>query len=165
MGISDYLRTRHIPFQTLLHEPATPATKLARSVHVPGRHVAKAVLVKTETSYVLAVVPATHRIDLVRLGEVIDEPALRLATEDELERVFNDCERGALPPFGRLYGVQTVVDNSLTEGAEFVFEGNLRHEGVRMRFRDYEAIEAPLCASFATAIQPPRPRTSQRQAG
>jgi Ala-tRNA(Pro) deacylase len=165
MCISDFLRSRRIPFETLLHEPAPSATKLARSVHVPGRHVAKAVLVKTGEEFVLAVLPSTHRIDLDRLAGVLGASALRLATEDEVERVFNDCERGALPPFGRLYGLRTVVDASLSGGAEFVFEGNWRHEGVRMRFRDYEAVEGPQRARFAKAIAPRQSRPSAGHAG
>jgi Ala-tRNA(Pro) deacylase len=165
MCISDYLRSRHIPFQTLLHQPTPSATKLAQSVHVPGRQVAKSVLLKTADRYVLAVLPSTHRIDVPQLSLVLDSPELRLATEDEVERVFNDCERGALPPFGRLYGLKTVVDASLAGGAEIVIEGNLRHQGVRMRYRDFEAIEAPLRARFATEIAPRRRRTSHRRAG
>src|SRR5438309_7736409 len=98
MCISDFLRSQRVPFETLLHEPAPSATRLARSVHVPGRHVAKAVLVKTVEEFVLAVLPSTHRIELERLASVLGTSALRLATEDEVEGVFNDCERGALPP-------------------------------------------------------------------
>jgi Ala-tRNA(Pro) deacylase len=69
-----------------------------------------------------------------------------------------------LPPFGRLYGLTTVLDASLSGGAEIVFVGNTRHEGVRMRFRDYEAIEAPIKARFAYPIATRRPR-SPRKAG
>lgn len=156
MGISDYLRSRDVAFETLLHEPVPSAAKLARSVHVSGRRVAKTVLVKAGPTYILTVLPATHRIDLPRLAMILEEPDVRLATEDEMEALFTDCERGALPPFGRLYGMRTLVDTALTEGPELVFEGNLHHQGVRMRFCDYEAIEEPLYASFATEISPRR---------
>jgi Ala-tRNA(Pro) deacylase len=165
MCISDYLRSRHISFETLLHQPSPSATKLAQSVHVSGRHVAKSVLLRAGEKYVLAVLPATHRIDLPRLAYVLDYRDLRLASEDEVEHVFNDCERGALPPFGRLYGLRTVVDASLAGGAEIVIEGNLRHQGVRMRYRDFEAIELPLRARFASEIAPRRRRSSHRRAG
>jgi Ala-tRNA(Pro) deacylase len=165
MCISDYLRSRRISFETLLHQPTPSATKLAQSVHVPGRQVAKSVLLRSASCYVLAVLPATHRVDLHRLALVLDCPELRLATEDEVEHVFNDCERGALPPFGRLYGLKTVVDASLASGAEIVIEGNLRHQGVRMRYSDFEAIEAPVRARFASEIAPRRRRPSHRRAG
>jgi Ala-tRNA(Pro) deacylase len=165
MCISDYLRCRRIPFETFLHQPAPSATKLARNAHVPGRLVAKAVLLRAGGGYTLAVLPSTHRIDLPRLAEILEEPELRLATEDEIEHVFIDCERGALPPFGRLYGLTTVVDASLAGGSDIVFEGNLRHQGLRMRYRDYEAIEAPIRARFASPISPRRQRPSSHRDG
>jgi Ala-tRNA(Pro) deacylase len=114
---------------------------------------------------VLAVLPATARIDLDRLAEVLDGRAVRIATEDEVERIFADCERGALPPFGRLYGLTTVVDTSLAGGSEIVFVANARHEGVRMRYLDYEAIEAPVQARFAMTTVPRSPRPTHRRAG
>jgi len=165
MGVSEYLRSRHIPFEMILHQPAPSATKLAQSVHVSGRHVAKTVLVKAEYGYALAVVASTHRVDLRRLAAVLDVAEVRLASEDEVERVFNDCERGALPPFGRLYGLKTFVDASLAGDAQIVFEGNVRHQGVRMRLSDFEAIEAPTRARFAAPIAPRQRRPSHRQAG
>src|SRR3954470_8911997 len=111
MRIHDYLQSRHVWFQTVLHRPVPTASKLAQSLHVPGRQVAKAVLVRADGAYVLAVLPASARIDLARLSQVLDGAQVSLASEDELEKVFGDCERGASPPFGRLYGLRTVVDS------------------------------------------------------
>lgn len=156
MGIRDYLQSRHVWFQTMLHPPSPSASKLAQSLHVPGRQVAKAVLVRAGGSYALAVLPSTARIDLSRLSQAFDGEPVSLATEDEMERVFGDCERGALPPFGRLYGLRTVVDCSLAGGAEIVCVGNTRHEGVRLRYRDYEALESPARARFAVNPSPRR---------
>ena len=165
MCIFDYLQSRHVWYESLLHPPAPTASRLAQTVHVPGRFVAKGVLVKAGSSYVLAVLPATARIDLDRLGRVLDAREIRIATEDEVERVFGDCERGALPPFGRLYGLTTLVDARLAEADDIVFEGNTRHEGLRMSYRDFEALEAPIRARFAATIAPRRPRLSHRRAG
>jgi Ala-tRNA(Pro) deacylase len=165
MSICDYLQGRRVWFETLLHRPVSSATKFAQSLHIPGRLVAKGVLVRSRTGFVLAVLPATSRIDLDRLGEVLNDRELTLATEDELEQIFGDCERGALPPFGRLYGLTTVVDSSLAGGSEIVFVANTRHEAVRMRYRDYEELEAPIRARFAIAITPRQRRGHQRRAG
>lgn len=165
MYIRDYLQSRHVWFETLLHAPAPSATKLAHQVHVPGHCVAKGVLVRVGGAYALAVLPATSRIDLGRLAQVVSQREVEIATEDEVLRVFGDCERGALPPFGRLYGLTTFVDASLAGGAEIVFVGNTRHEGVRMRYRDYEALEAPIRARFALTTAPRRRRQSHRRAG
>jgi Ala-tRNA(Pro) deacylase len=163
MFIREYLTSQHVPFEVLLHRPVASATRLAQSVHVPGRSVAKVVIVRVGDRTVLAVLPATHRIDLGRLSEHLGGNA-RLATPDELADLFADCEPGALPPFGRLYGLETVVDMSLSGGALIVFEANTRFEGVRMKYDDYEAIERPTLARFASAIDPKR-TSSDRKAG
>lgn len=178
MCIREYLRGRSVPFTLLLHPPAPTASQLAQSMRVPGQQVAKAVLVRIvpdveppaaaeAVDYVLAVLPATHRVELARLAAVLGLPvrAVRIASEDEVERVFQDCERGALPPFGHLYGLTTVVDTSLAAGPEIVVEGNLRHEGLRIRYRDYEAVVAPTIARFATPTTPRRRGSIERQAG
>ncbi len=165
MYIRDYLQSRHVWFETLLHPPVPSATKLARAIHVPGHSVAKGVLVRGDGNYALAVLPATARIDLNRLAQILSAPAVEIATEDEVEHVFGDCERGALPPFGRLYGLTTFVDASLAGGSEIVFVGNTRHEGMRMRYRDYVALEDPIRARFAATTTPKRRRPTDRQAG
>ena len=165
MCIRDFLQSRQVWFETMLHAPAPTASKMAQAVHVSGHRVAKGVLIKAGGSYLLAVLPATARIDLERLRQIVRGPEVRIATEDEVEQVFGDCERGALPPFGRLYGLTTLVDSSLSGGSEIVFVGNTRHEGVRMRYRDYEAIEGPIRTRFASETSPPRPRSTRRRAG
>lgn len=164
MCIRDYLRDHLVRFEVLLHRPAPSAARMAETVHVPGRTVAKGVLIKAAGSYVLAVLPATHRIDLDRLGVILGVDDSRIASESEVMAIFDDCERGAIPPFGRLYGLTTIVDTTLAGGADIVFVANSRHEGVRMRFRDYEAIEAPMRGRFASMISPRR-RAPHRRAG
>jgi len=154
MSIVEYLSSRHVRFETLLHRPASAATKLAQSVHVPGRGVAKTVLVKAGEKYYLAVLPATSRIDLERLGQVLGIPAssVSLAAQNDIGRFFADCEPGVIPPFGRLYGLTTLVDTSLSGSAEIVVPANQRHLGLRIRYRDFEAVELPHRARFALPI-------------
>jgi Ala-tRNA(Pro) deacylase len=154
----DFLRSRRVWFEAVLHSPASSSTKRAHSVHVPGRRVAKTVLVKAGDRFVLAVLPSTSRIDLERLGAILGSSAaeVRLATTDELIGLFTDCEPGVVPPFGRLYDIDTVFESSLAEVDEMVFGGNMRHEGLRMRSSDYIAIETPLIGSFAAPIAPQR---------
>ncbi len=164
MCIRDHLKNRLVRFEFLLHRPAPSATRMAETVHLPGRIVAKAVLVCSGGVFALAVLPSTHRIDLDRLATTLGVEDLRIATEAEVMAIFDDCERGALPPFGRLYGLTTVVDPSLAGGSDIVFVANSRHEGVRMRFSDYEAVEAPMRGRFASMISPRRKR-DRRKAG
>ncbi len=150
MSIQDYLRASNIRFEVLLHRPESTATRRAKSIHVAGRSVAKGVLLTCDRGYVLAVLPATHRIDLQRLARLLSVERVLLALEDELELVFHDCQRGAVPAFGRMYGLQTIVDANLVRGAEIVVDGNTRHEGLRIRYRDFEKLEQPLRGRFAS---------------
>ena len=129
MGIRNFLLARSVRFEVLLHAPSQSSAHLAGSVHVPGRSVAKAVLVKAGEVFALAVLPSTHRVDTGRLAEVLGVSTVRIATECEVEEVFDDCEPGALPPFGRLYGLQTVVDASLSGSSEVVFVANTGTKG------------------------------------
>jgi Ala-tRNA(Pro) deacylase len=165
MGIRDYLNSRHVAFEVMLHRPAPCASRFAQSLHVPGDRVAKSVLLGAGEGYVLAVLPATHRIDFDRLTAALGVGDLRMADENEIEHVFYDCERGSVPPFGRLYGLTTIIDASLAGGAEIVFEGNMRHEGLRMRYRDYETLEGPVRARFASVAEPKRRKAPHRRAG
>lgn len=154
----DFLLSRQVWFEPVLHSPASSSTQRAHCMHVPGRHVAKTVLVKAGAGFVLVVLPSTSQIDLARLSELIGRPAaeVRLATADELVNLFTDCQPGVVPPFGRLYDLDTVFDSSLIGVAELVFGGNTRHEGLRMRSADYIAIEEPRIGSFAVPITPSR---------
>lgn len=156
MMIRSYLQEHAVDFDFLLHRPAHSAAHLAGTLHVEGRSVAKGVLVRADDSFVLAVVPATHRIDLNRLAMALGAHDVRIAPESEVERIFNDCEPGALPPFGRLYGLTTILDTDLADRTELTFVANLCHEGVRMRLTDYRALEAPLAGHFSEALRPDR---------
>ena len=166
MSIREFLRTSGVPFRLLLHRPAPSAERLAHHLHIPGAWVAKAVLVRGDSGDLLAVLPATHRVDLTALARLLGLPSdsLRIASEAEVMATFTDCEPGAVPPFGHLYGLPTFVDARLAEAPEIVVEANTRHEGIRLRYRDFEAVEAPRLARFAVSIAPRR-RPSPRRAG
>jgi Ala-tRNA(Pro) deacylase len=165
MYVLDFLRNQGVWFEPLLHQPASSSTKRARSVHVPGRRVAKAVLIKTGDSYLVAVLPSTSRIDLGRLSEVVGARVsdLRLATPDEVFAIFPDCEPGVVPPFGRLYGLKTIVDSGLAESAEIVTVANTRHEGLRMHFHDFQTLEQPVGASFSRPLSQQSDKTMANQ--
>lgn len=161
MSIHSYLQSSRVSFATFLQRPAATSSRRARSVHLPGRMVAKGVLVQAGERYLLAVLSSTERIDLARLSEVLGGLPARLADEDEVARVFGDCERGAVPPFGRAYGLPTLLESGLTTVAELVCVGNQRHEGIRLSLADYESIEGPLRARFAATDR----RERRRRAG
>ena len=165
MYVLDFLRSHGVWFEALLHRPASSSAKRAGSVHVPGRRVAKTVLVKANDTFMLLVLPSTSRIDLSRLSDVVGAPLaqVRLATPDELFELFPDCEPGVVPAFGRLYGLTTFVDSGLADSAEIVVAANTRHEGLRMLFHDFQRLEEPIRASFTRPLAPDPERSSSAQ--
>ena len=149
MRLDEFLSSRQVPFTRLPHRPAYTANRVAQTLHVPGNEMAKSVLVRTGHGHALAVLPSTYQVDLELLRRDLGEEQVGLATEDEVARAFPDCERGAVPPFGSIYNLPTVVDESLTADEEIVFEGQSHEEAIRMTFRDYVAVEHPRLGHFA----------------
>jgi Ala-tRNA(Pro) deacylase len=149
MKLDEFLDSRHVAFERLRHRAAYSANRVAQALHTPGKEFAKSVLLRTPGGYALAVLPATHRVDLECARRDLGEERVEMASEDEMERIFPDCERGALPPFGSLYQLPTIVDESLAEDEEIVFEGQTHEDAIRMAYRDYEAVEHPRHGHFA----------------
>lgn len=160
--IRDYLNGQRVRFEVVLHPPVPSAARLAGSARVPGRSVAKSVLLKAGPDLLLAVLPSTHRIDFDQLRRELSMSDVELAGAEVLERVFHDCQPGALPALGRPYGVRTVLDASMRGAGEILFGGNTQVEGVRMRLADYEKIESPSHARFAEPITPRQARRVRR---
>jgi len=116
---------------------------------VKGQELAKAVMVKTDGSFIMTVLPATGRIDFQKLKDFLGKKDVRLASEDEFRGLFPDCETGAEPPFGNLYNVDTVVDAALTHDEEIFFNAGSHYEAVEMRYKDYEELVKPKIADFS----------------
>jgi Ala-tRNA(Pro) deacylase len=142
MRVPDFLLEQRVPFETLLHPPAFTAQKRARFLHLPGREVAKAILLHGPGGYVLAVLPATHYVDTERVAQALGGPT-RLADDDEIARVFRDCEWGVVPPFGRLYGLPVLLDDDIAPDTLMVVETTSQAEAVRLLCRDFERLERP----------------------
>jgi Ala-tRNA(Pro) deacylase len=149
MKVDELLSSRHIPFERLRHRPAYTANRAAQVLHVPGKQMAKSVLLRTGQGYAVAVLPATHQIDLDQIRQCLADEGVEMATEGDMEQVFPDCEKGAVPPFGSFYHLRTIVEEALAEDEEIVFDAQSHDEAIRMAYRDYEAVEHPLKAHFA----------------
>ena len=119
--LTNYLHTQDISYDLLHHPHTATSMEAAQAAHVPGDWVAKTVLLEDDDGYVMAVLPASHRIDLGELHRHLNR-RLGLAAESELSGLFKDCELGAVPPIGRAYGIETIVDDSLAEQAEVYFD-------------------------------------------
>ena len=112
------------------------------SLHVSGARVGKSVLLVGPTGPLLAVLPATHQVDLQGLERALGGP-VRLATNREMSEVFGDCEWGVAPPFGRLYGLETLLEESISPDVWLAFKTHSHMEAVRIRCGDYERLEQP----------------------
>lgn len=150
MNIYEFLSQQHVPFQRLMHQPAASSSRRANSVHTQGRQVAKTVLLRnSDGEYLVAVLPSDRKIDWPQLAAITGNHGWKLATEQQAARVFSDCETGAWPPFGSLYGVPTLVDDSFQRDAQILVEGNHRHEDYRMAFADYLRTAQPSTARIS----------------
>lgn len=136
-----YLDSHAVPYDHRLHRCAITAEELAATLHVPGSQVAKSVVVKAGDQIWIAVLPATRIVDERRLSALLDVPALRLLHEPEFEGMFPDCEPGAEPPFGALFGLPVVVDASLAECDRIVFRAGSHEESIVMRYEDFYRLE------------------------
>jgi Ala-tRNA(Pro) deacylase len=148
MRVPSFLADHRVPFETLYHAPAYTAQRRAKYLHVPGRQLVKAVLLRAPAGHLLAVLPADARVDLAALEGALGGP-VRLAPAEEIPELFRDCEWGGLTPFGSLYGLTTVLDEALDPEALIVFEGHSHAEAIRMRCRDFERLERPRRLRFA----------------
>lgn len=152
MNVQEFLNARGKPYEVLSHPTTFSATEMAQAVHVPGREVAKSVVMNADGRYVLAVVPSTRRVVLDKVMTVLGAKSVELADEGDLPQLFPDCELGAMPPFGSQFGLSTIVDPMLTRDDEIVFEGNTLRESIRMKYRDFEAIEHPVVADVSAGL-------------
>lgn len=144
-----YLREHGVPFEVQHHRRAYTAQEVAASEHVPGRILAKVVVALANGRLVLLVLPATERVDFARAAAALGVDAVHLADEREFGPVFPDCEVGAMPPFGNLYGVPVYVDRTLAEDETIVFNAGTHTETMSMKYADFARLVQPTVASFA----------------
>lgn len=154
MRVPLFLAEQRVAFETLVHPPAFSAQKRAKFLGVPGEQVAKSVLLAGPHGYVLAVLPATHHLDGALLEHALGGP-VRLASAREIAEVFRDCEFGVAVPFGTLYDVPTLLDDSIAPETVMIFEGHAHHETIRMRCADFERLEHPRRVHIACRAHEP----------
>ncbi len=144
-----YLRENKVPFQFQHHAVAYTAQEVAAAEHVPGRLLAKVVMVMADGKLAMFVLPAPARVDLEKAGTVLGANEARLAREEEFADRFPGCEVGAMPPFGGLYDLPVYADKSLAEDETIVFEAGTHTDTMSMKYGDYERLANPNVAEFA----------------
>lgn len=148
MDVPTILRRHGMPFEVHQHAPVFDAQHLAQECRAPGQNVVKPVLVCLGATYVLCVVPAHRRVDLDKVARAMNAESARLASENELGHIFRDAELGAEPPFGKPYGLPTLMDRTLRDNEYVVFQAGTHTLSIRMLRADYERVAEPVVADI-----------------
>ena len=145
-----FLEDNHVKFVTISHSPAFTAQEIAAAAHVPGRELAKTVMVKLDGRLAMAVLPAPDKVSPKRLREVTGATDVALAAEEEFASVFPNCELGAMPPFGNLWDMDVFVDRTLREDEQIAFNAGSHTELVKLAYADFERLVSPVAADLST---------------
>lgn len=159
MAINERLRGRierlGLRYQVLRHRAEYTAQRVAQTTHVPGRLVAKPVILReADGSYAMAVVTAGQHVDVASIPHVRGGARASLADEIELAKLFPDCEVGAMPPVGHLYGMPTWLDAEFRRHPDIYFQAGNHHELVCMKFADFEKLAGPFAGEFSLHREP-----------
>lgn len=147
--LKEFLDANKIKYVTVAHSPAYTAQQIAASAHIPGRELAKTVMVKIDGKLAMAVLPASFKIDFDLLEKASGAKKVELATESEFKEMFPGCELGAMPPFGNLYGMDVFVAQSLAEDDEIAFNAGSHTELIKLAYKDFERLVNPRVARIS----------------
>ena len=145
----EFLDANSIKYVNVTHSTAFTAQDVAESAHIPGKEMAKTVVVWMDGTMSMAVLPASSMIDFNKLKAATGAKSVELASESEFKDRFPECEVGAMPPFGNLFNIKVVVDKALAEDKEISFNAGSHHELIRMSYSDYEKLTKPVLATFS----------------
>ncbi len=147
-----FLREMDAEYEHTRHPATYTARELAHVDHVPERNVAKTVVFLGDEVFAMAVLPADENVDLDRLHRTLGLSRLRLASEEEVARLFPDCEIGAMPPFGALFGLPVYVDNRLVEQEVIEFNGGTHRDELRMTYAEFARLAEPIVRHFGEPV-------------
>jgi Ala-tRNA(Pro) deacylase len=147
--LEDYLRENAVAFEVQHHPRAVTAQEVAATEHVPGKMLAKTVMVLADEQMVMLALPAPYQVNLEKAGAVLGAGEVRLAEEEEFEGSFPDCELGAMPPFGNLYGLPVYVEETLVEDETIFFRAGTHTDTMSVGYADFERLVEPTVAEFA----------------
>jgi len=147
--ICEFLDGNKADYQVIRHDPAYTAQEVAAAAHVPGKDMAKVVVVSIDGKTALAVVPATREVDLERIRAAARATGVEIATEREFVHRFEGCQVGAFPPFGNLFGMETYADSALAKEQYIAFNAGTHTEVIAMKFADWRRLAHPKMASIS----------------
>ena len=146
----EYLDSENIKYVSIVHSRAYTAQETAESAHIPGKEMAKTVMVKLDGELAMAVLPASELIDFELLRGAANVKDAALADENEFNSLFPESEVGAMPPFGNLYGMDVYVEESLTEDSEISFNAGSHSELIKLSYTDFERLVSPKLVRIST---------------
>ena len=141
--LKQFLDNHDVKYVSISHSPAYSAQTIAESAHIPGKDLAKTVIVKIDDKFAMAVLPASYRVHLGHFKVALSASHVELATEAEVEKLFPDCETGAMPPFGNLYDMDVYAAEQLIEDEEIAFSAGSHTELIKMSYEDFESLVTP----------------------
>lgn len=150
--LKEYLDQEKVRYRTIVHSTAYTAQQIAAIAHVPGKELAKTVMIKIDGKMAMAVLPASYKVDFDELKRTIGATKVELATEREFKDLFPECEIGAMPPFGNLYGMSTFVAKSLVDDDEIAFNAGSHSELIRLAMLDYSRLVNPKVLKFSSHL-------------
>jgi Ala-tRNA(Pro) deacylase len=146
--IENELKQRGVSYEEMHHREAYTAQEVAHQEHISGHRVAKVVVVNVDGRLVELVLPASRRVNLDRVRELLRANEVRLATEEEICQTFTDCEVGAIPPLPHWQGIEVMMDRSMQVPGDIVFQAGTHRDAIRLRFDDWFRMAEPFVASF-----------------
>jgi Ala-tRNA(Pro) deacylase len=149
MQVLEYLEKSGVKYEVMEHKPTFSAQQMAAAEHEPGKFVAKSVIVKVDGKYVMCVLAACYKVDLRALKSQLGAKSVELAEEEEIGRLFGDCELGAEPPFGNLYDIPTIIDKALEQEDHIMFQACSHDKAVRIKMADYRKLTSPKVLEFS----------------
>lgn len=141
--LKEFLDGENVKYVSILHSRAYTSQETAENAHVSGKELAKTVMIKVDGKMSMAVLPADEQVDLDLLKGNTNASKVELATEDEFKNLFPECETGAMPPFGNLYGQDVYVEESLNEDETIAFNAGTHSELIQLTYNDFERLVKP----------------------
>lgn len=141
MTLQNYLDKEHIEYDVIKHAHTLCSSETAQAAHIPGSQLAKSVLLEDESGYLLAIIPSTHRVQIGRLHKQLKRN-LGLATENELDHLFDDCETGAIPPLAQAYGIDVIFDDAICMNPHVYFEAGDHTELIHVSCEAFQSLMA-----------------------
>jgi Ala-tRNA(Pro) deacylase len=147
--LREFLNSQNVAHMTISHTVAYTAKEIAALTHISNRELAKTVIVKIDGTMAIAVLPASYDVDLFALRTAIGAKSVTLAKESEFKDRFPECDIGAMPPFGNLYGMAVYVDESLTKDKDIAFNAGTHEELLQVSYADFARLVKPTVLRFS----------------